>query len=89
MENKEKVKALVIEMLNDSHKAMLKKLETILNNTDVIDLENWDEKNAPMLLPKMIVTALLESDSKQYSLPKNYPNARQLKQQIKNISYII
>lgn len=89
MENKEKVKALVIEMLNDSHKAMLKKLETILNNTHVIDLDNWDEKNAPMLLPKMIVTALLENDAKQYSPPKDYPNARQLKQQIKNISYII
>jgi hypothetical protein len=42
-----------------------------------------------MLLPKMIVTALLESDSKQYSLPKSYPNARQLKQNIKLISYII
>jgi hypothetical protein len=43
MENKEKVKALVIEMLNDSHKAMLKKLETILNS-DSIDLDNWNEK---------------------------------------------
>jgi hypothetical protein len=88
MENKEKVKALVIEMLNDSHKAMLKNLETIINS-DSIDLDNWDEKYTPMLLPKMIVTALLENDAKQYSLPKNYPNARQLKQQIKNISYII
>ena len=89
MENIEKIKTLVIEMLNDSHKAMLKNLETILNNNQEIDLDNWDEKNAPMLLPKMIVTALLENDAKQYSLPKDYPNAKKINKNIQYIKYSI
>jgi|688.fasta_scaffold2593305_1 hypothetical protein len=88
MENKEKIKTLVIEMLNESHNAMLKKLETIINS-DSINLDSWNEIYAPMLLPKMIVTALLESEPHQYSVPKDYPNKRKIKQDINNIKYII
>ena len=64
-EKKEKIEALVIEMLEFSKECMVKKLTTALN-CGALDIENWDEKISPMILPKVIVTALLESESTQY-----------------------
>ena len=31
-----------------------------------LDTEAWDEKNAPMILPKIIAIAVLESEANQY-----------------------
>ena len=58
---KAKIKKLVEEMLNESHKAMLKKLETVLNS-GAIDIDGWVENISPMIIPKCIVTALLQSE---------------------------
>ena len=81
------IKKLVKEMLNDSKAAMLKKLETVLNSGS-ISIENWDQKNSPMVLPKTIITALLESESKQYD-GGNTSHAKQIKKDVRNIRYFI
>ena len=87
LEKQAKIKLLVTEMLNDSHEAMLKKLDIVFNS-GCIDAEFWDEKQSPMVLPKSIVTALLESESVQFSgLGTCYE--KQVKKEVRNIRYFI
>jgi len=84
---KDKIKSLVVEMLNFSHEAMIKKLDIVFNS-GCIDPESWDEKDKPMLLPKSIVTALLESQSTQYGT-KGTSYEKQVKKEVRNIRYFI
>lgn len=84
---REKIKSLVIEMLNDSHAAMIKKVEKALNS-GAVDIDNWDEKNAPMILPKCIVMALMEDESQQY-IGRGTSYERRIKKEVKNIRYFI
>jgi len=84
---REKIKQLVIDMLNDSHKAMIEKVEKALNS-GAVDIENWDEKNAPMILPKCIIMALLESESTQYD-GRGTSYEKRIKKEVRNIRYFI
>lgn len=86
-QKKAQIKKLVIEMLSESKDAMIKKLDTVLNSGS-ISIENWDQDNAPMILPKTIITALLESESKQYDGGRT-SHARQIKKDVRNIRYFI
>lgn len=64
-EKREKVKSLVEEMLNESHDAVMKKIDKALD-CGAIDISDWSATNAPMMLPKCIVVALLEEEARQY-----------------------
>ena len=86
-EKKEKIEALVIEMLEFSKECMVKKLTTALN-CGALDIENWDEKISPMILPKVIVTALLESEGTQYGA-KGTSFEKKIKKEVKNLRYYI
>lgn len=87
MSNKQKIRKLALEMLNDSHKAMVKKLDRVLDY-GCIDIHEWSEDDAPMILPKCIVTALLESESMQYSA-SGTSYARRVKKEVKNIRMFV
>jgi len=87
MGKKEKIKDLVFDMLNESHEQMLKRVEKILNSSS-IDIESWDEKNNPMILPKSIIVALLQNESDQYN-GKGTKFEKEIKQNVKNIIYVI
>lgn len=87
MDNKEKIKKHVINMLNQSNTSMLVKLDSVLNS-GAVDIDSWDENNAPMLLPKAIIIALLEIESLQYDA-KGTGYEKQIKKQAKNIKYFI
>lgn len=87
MEQKEKIKALVIELLNTSHEAMLKKIDGVLNS-GALDIESWDEKISPMILPKTIATAILESEATQWSA-RGTSFEKIIKKEVKNIRYYI
>lgn len=87
MEQKEKIKALVIELLNTSHEEMIKKIDRALNS-GALDIENWDEKTSPMILPKTIATAILESEATQYSA-RGTSFERRIKRDVKNLRYFI
>lgn len=84
---REKIKSLVSEMLNSSHEAMIKNIDKALNS-GVIDLDSWDEENAPMILPKCILTAILEQESTQY-LCIGTSFEKRIKREVKNIRYFI
>ena len=87
-EKKERIKSLVIDMLNDSHKKALENVDKLLNSS-AINIDNYDTNNTPMILPKSILTAILEYEAKQYAPPKGITNERKIKQDIKNFGYFL
>jgi hypothetical protein len=86
-EKKELIKSYVIEMLDFSKECMAKKLTTALN-CGALDIKNWDKNNSPMIVPKIIVSALLESERTQYSA-KGTSYERKIKKEVKNLIYFI
>jgi hypothetical protein len=86
-DKKEKIEALVVEMLNYSKDDMLKKINTALN-CGALDIENWDENKSPMIIPKIIITALLESESTKYSA-RGTSFEKKIKKETKNLRYYI
>ena len=86
-DKKNKLKSLVEYMLNESHDNMLSQINKVLNS-GAIDIENWDGINNPMILPKCIVTALLQKESHQYEA-KGTSFERQVKKEVKNIRYFL
>ena len=84
-EKKNKIKALVEGMLKESCEAMIKNIDTVLKS-GVIDVENWDADHYPMILPKTILSALLEKESRQYDA-KGTSFEKQMKKDIKAIGY--
>lgn len=85
--NKEKIAELVKEMLNESHELMIKKIDKVLNS-GCVDVESWSEDNSPMILPKCIVTAILQHESTQYE-GKGTSFEKQVKKEVKNIRYFL
>jgi len=83
---KEKIKKLVVDMLEESHQKALKKVEKALNS-GAIDTDEWDENNSCMILPKAILTAILEDEARQYVIPSSHSQARSWKKDVKNIKY--
>lgn len=86
-EKKDKIKSLVIDMLKESNKEMIKKLDRVFNS-GCIDVEGWSDKDSPMILPKCIISALLESEITQYN-GKGTSHERSNKKEIRNIRYFI
>ena len=86
-EKKEKIKSIVEDMLNEAHEAMIKKVDKVLNS-GAIDIDSWDEENAPMITPKCIVTAILQNESTQYE-GKGTSYEKKVKKEVKNIRYYI
>ena len=65
MSNRNKIKALAIQMLQDSQKEMEAKVEKALNS-GAFDIDDWDENPNSMILPKIIVIAIMEDEADQY-----------------------
>jgi len=81
--NKEAIKALVVEMLTNSHNEMLVKVDKVLSS-GCVDTDSWDTTNAPMILPKCIVTAILQEESGQYTC-KGTSFEKRIKKEVSNI----
>ena len=86
-DKKNKIKSLVTDMLNESHEAMVKKIDKALNS-GADDVDDWDETHNPMILPKCIVTAILQNESTQYE-GKGTTFEKQVKKEVQNIKYNI
>lgn len=85
--NKEQIAELVKEMLNNSHEAMLKKIDKVLNS-GCVDVGSWSRDNSPMILPKCIVTAILQDEATQYEA-RGTSFEKQIKKKVKNIRYFL
>jgi hypothetical protein len=84
---KDKIKSLVSDMLKVSHEDMIRNIDKALNS-GAIDIDAWDESKNPMILPKCIVTALLEQESTQYD-GTGTSFEKQIRKEVKNIRYFI
>ena len=86
-DKKNKIKALVTDMLNQSHEAMVKKIDRAINS-GAIDIDSWSESNNPMILPKCITIALLEDESTQYN-GSGTAFEKEVKKEVRNIRCFI
>lgn len=86
-EKKDRIRELVIDMLNDSHTAMIGKVGRVLKS-GAIDIDSWDEEINPMIIPKCIITAILQNESHQYE-GKGTSFEKQVKKEVKNINYFL
>ena len=66
MSNKEIVGNHVMDMIDDHYNQMVKKAQKLLESW-AVNFDEWDADNSPMVLPKTIMTALLESEVHAYS----------------------
>lgn len=82
-EKKDKVKQLSIDMLSQSLTAMIKQVDRAINS-GAIDIDDWSEDDKPMILPKIIVTAILENESKQYQ-GKGTSFEKHIKKEVNNL----
>ena len=81
------IRGIVKNMLKESQKAMFKKLNSLLID-GAIDIDNYNPDYDGLLLPKAIVSALLESEVQQYN-GKGTSFERSQKKEIKKIYYSI
>lgn len=65
-EKKLEIKTRVQHMLDESYHDMLNKIDKVLNS-GAIDVAAWDPKSEPMIVPRIIVTALMESESGEWA----------------------
>ena len=65
-EKKDKIKQLVIEMLTGSHENSIAKIDVAIDAINK-DMDEWDGIHSKMVLPKAIVTAILKSETHQYT----------------------
>lgn len=86
-EKRNKINRLVFDMLSESYQHMVRKIDEVLDSGSV-DVDGWDENNAPMILPKCIVTAILKRESEQYE-GKGTSFEKQLKKMSDNIKHFI
>ena len=88
METKrDKIKGLVVNLLNQSHEEMYFKIDAALNS-GAIDIDSWQEDDSPMILPKIIITAILENESTQYQ-GKGTSFEKKIKKEVKNLRYFL
>jgi hypothetical protein len=87
LEKESKIEQLALEMLNESLEAMKTKVRRAIAS-GVLDIENWNEKVSPMILPKAIVTACLESETYQFA-GKGTSFEKQIKKDVKKLQYYI
>jgi hypothetical protein len=84
---KDKVKSLVIGMLEQSYEAMLEKVDKVIDS-DAIDIDGWDDTMNPMFLPKAIIAAILHNESAQYE-GRGTSFEKEIKKEVRNIRYFI
>lgn len=85
LNKKDKIKSLISDMLNQSHKAMMNKIDKALT-CGAIDIENWHEDYNPMILPKCIVIAIMQNESNQYD-GRGTSFEKKIKKEVSNIRY--
>jgi hypothetical protein len=87
MSNRNKIKALAIQMLQQSQKEMEAKVEKALNS-GALDIDDWDENSNPAILPKCIVIAIMEDEADQYKA-KGTSFEKEVKKEVANLKCFI
>lgn len=80
---RDKIKKHVKDMLMESFESMINNIEVLLND-DEEAVNNWEPNVNPMILPKCMVTALLEHESMQYQA-KGTSFEKKVKKKVKEL----
>lgn len=86
-DKKNKIKQLAIDMLKESHEAQIKLVEKALNS-GALAVDEWDENSNPLIMPRIIVTAVLQSESEQYD-GKGTSFEKEVKKEVKNLKIFL
>jgi hypothetical protein len=86
-EKKDAIRTHVEDMLKQSHEAMIKKIDRILN-CGAVDVDSWEPDAAPIILPMCIVVALLETEARQYD-GRGTSFERRVAKEVRNIRHFI
>ena len=86
-EKKDKIKELVAIQLEAAYRDMARLIDKALNS-GAIDIDGWDEKDAPMVLPNCIATAILEQECTQFD-GSGTGYEKRVKKEVKNIRYFL
>jgi len=84
---KKKIKALAKKMLKNSLKEMEAKIDKALNS-GALDIDNWDENSNSMILPKVIVVAIMETEADQYK-GSGTSFEKEVKKEVRNLKCFI
>lgn len=84
---KRKIKKLVKDMLKESYQTAFEKIDKVLKS-GALDIDGWDVEHNSMVLPKIIVTAILENESRQYQ-GKGTCFEKQVRKEVNNIQYFL
>lgn len=83
----EKINSLALGLLENSIVALKAKIEKALNSSGV-DLDAWSPTNNPMILPKSILIAVLESEADEYKCDGT-SFEKEVKRNVKALRYYI
>lgn len=86
-QKKKLIRKHAVDMLKDSHRNAIAKVYKAIDS-GAIDIDSWDEKNKPMILPKSIVATVLYSEIEQY-LSKRTSFEKEVQKNIKNLRCFI
>lgn len=87
--NKAKIKKLIKGELAVAYREIKLNIDKVLNSKAVdVDIDEWDEKNHPMVLPKIITMALLEDGATMFQ-GKGTGIEHVIKKKVKEIRYYI
>jgi hypothetical protein len=86
-DKKQSIKNRVEELLKDSYIDAQKKIDKAINS-GAIDIENWDPNYNSWILPKIIVTAILENASQDYQ-GKGTEFEKQIKKEVNNLKLFL
>ena len=74
-------------MLKNSLKEMEAKIDKALNS-GALDIDNWDENSNSMILPKVIVVAIMETEADQYK-GSGTSFEKEVKKEVRNLKCFI
>lgn len=82
-----KIKALVKGMLKESYRKADQKIDKAIRS-GALNIEDWTPDNAPMVLPKIILTAILEDEARQYT-GRGTCYEKKVKKEVRNLRYFL
>lgn len=86
-QKKIKLRSITTDILYQSYMNMIDNIGKLLKS-GAIDVDSWDEKVNPMILPKCMVTAILQNESHQYE-GKGTSFEKQIKKEVNNMKYFL
>ena len=86
-QKEKRIKQLVNQMITNSSKAMKAKVDRAIRS-GALNIDEWNPDHEPMIMPKIIVTALLEREATQYN-GEGTCFEKVIKKEVKNLRYFL